>query len=180
MSKNTVTLIRKQADPFEVNYPFALPDGKLTHYDWVGTKNGIVSKRDVPVEVFQWLKDSTTTFTNAHLIVEEKDNEELEEDVKYLVEDVEEKQLEIKNAIKTRAEVEKMLTTGNQLVLKKELDKLVKDITDEDQVKEVKSYIYRTAIDIGIDSSAKRKVVCEWYGISNVENCGFIFDEETK
>ena len=34
MSKNTVTLIRKQADPFEVNYPFALPDGKLTHYEF--------------------------------------------------------------------------------------------------------------------------------------------------
>lgn len=180
MSKNTVTLIRKQAEPFEVNYPFALPDGKLTHYDWVGTKGNIISKRDVPVEVFQWLKDSTTTFTNGHLIVEEKDNEDLEEDVKYLVEDVEEKQAEIKGAIKTRDEVEKMLTTGNQLVLKKELDKLVKDITDEDQIKEVKSYIYRTAIDIGVDSNAKRKVICEWYGLSNVENCGYIFDEETK
>jgi hypothetical protein len=180
MSKNTVTLIRKQADPFEVNYPFALPEGKLTHFDWTGTKNGIISKRDVPVEVFQWLKDFTTTFTNGHLIVEEKDNEELEEDVKYLVEDVEEKQSEIKGAIKTREEIEKMLTTGNQLVLKKELDKLVKDITDEDQVKEVKSYIYRTAIDIGVDSNAKRKVICEWYGLSNVENCGWIFDEETK
>ena len=180
MSKNTVTLIRKQADPFEVNYPLVLPDGKLTHYDWAGTKNGIVSKRDVPVEVFQWLKDSTSTFTNGHLMVEEKDNEELEEDVKYLVEDVEEKQAEIKGAIKTRDEVGKILTTGNQLVLKKELDKLVKDITDEEQIKEVKSYIYRTAIDIGIDSNAKRKVICEWYGLSNVENCGYIFDEETK
>lgn len=180
MSKNTVTLVRKQADPFEVNYPFALPDGKLTHYDWTGTKNSILSKRDVPVEVFQWLKDSTTTFTNGHLMVEEKDNEELEEDVKYLVEDVEEKQSEIKGAIKTRDEVGKILTTGNQLVLKKELDKLVKDITDEEQIKEVKSYIYRTAIDIGIDSNAKRKVICEWYGLSNVENCGYIFDEETK
>lgn len=180
MSKNTITLIRKQADSFEVNYPFALPDGKLTHYDWVGTKNGIVSKRDVPIEVFQWLKDSTSTFTNGHLIVEEKDNEELEEDVKYLIEDVEQKQEEIKGAIKTREEIEKILTTGNQHVLKKELDNLVKDITDEDQVKEVKSYIYRTAIDIGVDSNAKRKVICEWYGLSNVENCGFIFDEETK
>lgn len=180
MSKNTVTLIRKQADPFEVNYPFALPDGKLTHYDWTGTKNGIVSKRDVPVEVFQWLKDSTSTFTNGHLIVEEQDNEDLEEDVKYLIEDVEEKQAEIKGAIKTRDEVEKILTTGNQLVLKKKLDKLVKDITDEEQAKEVKRYIYRTAIDIGVDSNAKRKVICEWYGLSNVENCGYIFDEETK
>ena len=73
-----------------------------------------------------------------------------------------------------------MLTTGNQLVLKKELDNLIKDITDEDQVKEVKSYIYRTAIDIGVDSNAKRKIICEWYGLSNVENCGYIFDEETK
>lgn len=180
MSKNTVTLIRKQADPFEVNYPFALPDGKLTHYDWTGTKNNILSKRDVPVEVFQWLKDSTTTFTNGHLIVEEKDNEELEEDVKYLVEDVEEKQSEIKGAIKTRDEVKEILTTGNQFVLKKELDNLVKDITDDEQIKEVKSYIYKTAIDIGVDSNAKRKVICEWYGLSDVENCSWVFDEETK
>lgn len=180
MSKNTVTLIRKQADPFEVNYPFTLPDGKLTHFDWVGTKGSIISKRDIPVEVFQWLKDSTTTFINGHLIVEEKDNEDLEEDVRYLVEDVEEKQLEIKDAIKTKDEIQTMLTTGNQNVLKKALNDLIKDITDEDQIKEVKSYIYRTAIDIGIDSSAKRKVICEWYGLSNVENCGYIFDEETK
>jgi hypothetical protein len=180
MSKNTVTLVRKQADPFEVNYPFALPEGKLTHFDWVGTKGNIISKRDVPIEVFQWLKDSTTTFINGHLIVEEKDNEDLEEDAKYLVEDVEEKQAEIKDAIKTRDEIEKMLSTGNQLVLKKALDALVKDITEDEQIKEVKSYIYRTAIDIGVDSSAKRKVICEWYGYSNVENCGYIFDEETK
>ena len=180
MSKNTVTLIRKQSDPFEVNYPFALPEGKLTHFDWVGTKGSIISKRDIPIEVFQWLKDSTTTFANGHLIVEEKDNEDLEEDAKYLVEDVEEKQAEIREAIKTKDEIQTMLTTGNQQVLKKALNELIKDITDEDKIKEVKSYIYRTAIDIGIDSSAKRKVICEWYGLSNVENCGYIFDEETK
>jgi len=180
MSKNTVTLVRKQSDTFEVNYPFALPDGKLTHFDWTGTKGSIISRRDVPVEVFQWLKDSTTTFTSGQLMVEEQGNEDLEEDVKYLVEDVEEKQLEIKDAIKTRDEIQAMLTTGNQLVLKKALNDLVKDITDEIQVKEVKAYIYRTAIDIGIDSNAKRKVVCEWYGLSDYENCGYIFDEETK
>lgn len=180
MSKNTVTLVRKQADTFEVNYPFALPDGKLTHFDWTGTKGNIISKRDVPVEVFQWLKDSTTTFTSGQLLVEDKDNQDLEEDVEYLVEDVREKQAEIKEAIKTKDEIEKMLKDGNQNVLKKALNDLVKDISDEDQLKEVKSYIYRTAIDIGIDSSAKRKVICEWYGYSNVENCGYIFDEETK
>ena len=80
----------------------------------------------------------------------------------------------------TRDEVKEILTTGNQFVLKKELDNLVKDITDDEQIKEVKSYIYKTAIDIGVDSNAKRKVICEWYGLSDVENCSWVFDEETK
>lgn len=176
--ENKVTLIRKQPTPFEVNYPLTLPNGQLTHFDWTGTKGKIISKRDVPVEVFQWLKDSTTTFKDGCLIVDEtKEETELDEDTKYLVETVQEEQATIKESIKTRDEVETMLTKGNQNVLKKALNDLTKDLEDEEQIKEVKNYIYRTAIDIGVDSNAKRKVICDWYG-TDVENCGFIFDEE--
>ena len=180
MSKNTITLIRKQSTPFEVNYPYALADNKLTHFDWTGTRGNLISKRDVPIEVFQWLKDSTTTFINGHLLVDGDENKELEEDIKYLVEDIEENQVNIKEAIKTKDEIQEILATGNQHVLKKALNDLIKDIEDSEQIKEVKSYIYRTAIDIGIDSTNKRKVICEWYGLSDYENCGQIFDEETK
>lgn len=180
MSKNTITLIRKQETPFEVNYPYTLPNNQLTHFDWTGTKGKLTSKRDIPIEVFQWLKESTSTFANGHLLVDESGNEELEEDVKYLVETVEESQSEIKEAIKTKEEIATILSTGNQNVLKKALNELIKDIPDEDQIKEVKTYIYRTAIDIGIDSTAKRKVICDWYGLSDYDNCGYIFDEETK
>ncbi|MBZ9693188.1 hypothetical protein [Clostridium sp. M14] len=175
--ENKITLVRKQPTPFEVNYPLSLPNGQLTHFDWTGTKGNIVSKRDVPVEVFQWLKDSTTTFKDGCLIVDDNIEQELDGDSQYLIDSVKDEQSEIKKAIKTKTEIEQMLTTGNQNVLKKALNDLTKDVEDEEQIKEIKNYIYRTAIDIGVDSNAKRKVICDWYG-TDVENCGFIFDEE--
>ncbi|MBY6838835.1 hypothetical protein [Clostridium botulinum] len=175
--ENKITLVRKQPTPFEVNYPLSLPNGQLTHFDWTGTKGNIVSKRDVPVEVFQWLKDSTTTFKDGCLIVDDNIEQELDGDSQYLINSVKDEQSEIKKAIKTRVEIEEMLSTGNQNVLKKALNDLTKDVEDEEQIKEIKNYIYRTAIDIGVDSNAKRKVICDWYG-TDVENCGFIFDEE--
>lgn len=175
--ENKITLVRKQPTPFEVNYPLSLPNGQLTHFDWTGTKGNIVSKRDVPVEVFQWLKDSTTTFKDGCLIVDDNIEKELDGDSQYLIDSVKDEQSKIKKAIKTKAEIEQMLTTGNQNVLKKTLNDLTKDVEDEEQIKEIKNYIYRTSIDIGVDSNAKRKVICDWYG-TDVENCGFIFDEE--
>lgn len=175
--ENKITLVRKQPTPFEVNYPLSLPNGQLTHFDWIGTKGNIVSKRNVPVEVFQWLKDSTTTFKDGCLIVDDNIEKELDGDSQYLIDSVKDEQSKIKKAIKTRVEIEEMLSTGNQNVLKKALNDLTKDVEDEEQIKEIKNYIYRTAIDIGVDSNAKRKVICDWYG-TDVENCGFIFDEE--
>ena len=176
--KIEITLIRKQDTPFTVNYPFQLPDGRLTRFDWSGTKGKVQNERNVPVEVYEWLRDYTTTFTEGELIVktlDEKDTE-LSEDVKYLVEDMNSQQEDISQSIMTREEIEEMLTKGNQNVLKGKLNKLLEGL-DEEQIKNVKGYIYRTAIDIGVDSNAKRKVICDWYGC-NVEDCGFVFDKE--
>jgi hypothetical protein len=72
MENKTVTLIRKQATPFTVTYPSQLPDGRVNAtFSWLGTKGKTVSKKPVPVEVFRWLNDQTTTIKDGHLILEE-------------------------------------------------------------------------------------------------------------
>ena len=60
--------------------------------------------------------------------------------------------------------------------MKKALNDLVKDISEEDTVKEVKNYVYKTAIELGVDSSAKRKVICDWIGY-NYEDVADNFDK---
>ena len=173
---NKITLIRKQAEPFSVNYPFQLTEGGQPHFDWQGSKGSVLSKREVPIEVFEWLRDYTNTFKSGMLIVDE--NEDKTEEVLETIETTKIEQENINKAILTRSEIEQMLTSGNQNVLKKKLNELVEDL-DEYQAQEIKGYIYREAIDIGVDSMAKRKDICDWYG-TNVEDCGYIFDKEEK
>lgn len=175
--KREITLIRKQSESFSVNYPYQLPNGGITRFDWSGTKGNILCERNVPIEVYQWLKESTTTFLEGELIVKEiGENEEVSEEVEYLVNDMTVEQEDIKKSILTREEIKEMLTKGNHLTLKKSLNGLLDNLTEE-QIRNVKGYVYRTAIDIGVDSNAKRKVLCDWYG-SNFEDVGSVFDEE--
>lgn len=160
MENKTITLIRKQATPFTVNYPYQLNNGGVNpKFVWQGTKGSKLSEKDVPIEVFDWLKDYTSTFTSGMLIVKETNDEELKE-LREMVKDVD----IIEKAILTEEEIKDILGTGNQNVLKKALNDLIKDLTDTQQITEVKNYFYRTAIELGVDSSAKRKVICDWMG----------------
>ena len=55
-----------------------------------------------------------------------------------------------------------MLKEGNQAALKKKLNELVKG-KSEDLIRSIKDQIVKTATEVGVDSSAKRKVICEFW-----------------
>jgi len=172
MENKMITLIRKQASPFTVNYPYQLNNGGVNpQIIFQGTANGRLSEKQVPVEVFNWLKAYTSTFQSGMLVIKESTDEEVQE----LVESIPNAK-EMNKVILTIDEIKPMIGTGNQNVLKKALNDLVKDISDENTVKEVKSYIYKTAIELGVDSSAKRKVICDWIGY-NYEDVADNFDK---
>lgn len=170
MKEKEVTLVRKQNTPFTVNYPI---DGRIKTYVWSGTKGKILNKKTVPFEVYDWLAQYTTTFSEGRLIIDESEDEEVNE-IKENIPDIN----KIEKAIYTKEEIEKILTTGNHLVLKKELDKLVEDLP-EDLIDGQKRYVLNIASEIGIDSSAKRKVLADWADI-NFEASDLVLDKTLR
>ena len=152
-----ITLIRKKATPFKVNYPYQIGSSPITPtYRFAGTKGNVLNKLKVPYAVYEWLRDYTTTFTDGELFVEET------EDTKEYVQDVAEN-IVLEKAMPTENEIKAMISKGNQQVFKKSLNELTKDL-DEEQTKEIKRYVYRECINIGIDSNSKIKVLCDWAG----------------
>lgn len=174
MEDKKIILMRKQNYPFTVNYPFPLNNGAINpKFVWQGTKGNRINELPVPIDVFNWLKDETTTFTEGMLVVKEMVEED--EELKELVDQVPESK-EIEKSILTMDEIKTMLSEGNQNSLKGKLNKLVENL-DEIQTKSVKDYIYRSTIEIGVDSSAKRKVICDWYGVE-YEKVKDLFENE--
>lgn len=171
MADKKVTLIRKQNIPFIVNYPDQ--NGRVRKYVWKGSKGKRLDKKQVPIEVYDWLAMYTTTFQKGSLIIEDSEDEEVKE-IKENIEGIE----KIEQSILTQEEAEEILTKGNHMVLKKELKELTEGQT-EDVARKQKRYIVSVAGEIGIDSSAKRKIICEWAGL-DYENSDLIFDKEMK
>lgn len=170
MREKEVILIRKQNTPFVVNFPI---DGRIKKYEWRGTKGKLYDEKAIPFEVYEWLALYTTTFQDGCLIIKETDDKEIKE-IKENIENI----AQIEKAIITQSEVEQMLNNGNHLVLKKALNELIKDLSD-DVANNVKQYIVNVASDLGVDSSAKRKVLAEWAGL-DYENADLIFDKELQ
>lgn len=170
MKEKEVVLIRKQSTPFTVNYPI---DGRLKKYVWNGTKGNLLNKKAVPFEVYDWLAQYTLTFTNGCLIIDESDDEEINE-IKENIDNVD----LVEKVVLTKNEIEKILTTGNHLVLKKELNQLTEDLPEELAEKQ-KRYFIITASEIGVDSSAKRKIISEWAGI-DFETSDLVLDKELR
>ncbi len=170
MREKEVILTRKKGTPFTVNYPF---DGRIKKYTWRGSNGKILDKRAVPFEVYNWLALYTTTFQEGELIIDETEDEEII-DIKENIDGVK----EIEEIILTREEVVDILTTGNHLSLKSKLNELTKD-----QPKSItegqKRYVVGIASEIGVDSSAKRKVLSDWAGI-DYENSDLVFDKNIK
>jgi hypothetical protein len=165
-----IVLIRKQNTPFTVNYP---ADGGIKKYIWNGTQGSILNEKGVPIEVVDWLRNSTTTFQDGCLII--KDSED--EDVISIKENIPDIKL-VEESILTAEEVKVILTTGNHLSLQKKLKELTEGKPDN-VIEAVKRQFIGIAQEIGVDSSAKRKILADWAGIS-YENCDLIFDKEIK
>jgi len=168
MQEKEVVLIRKQSTPFTVNYPAS--NGTIKKYQWKGTKGNILDKKAVPFEVYNWLALYTTTFSEGCLIIDETNDREVNE-VKENIDNID----VVEKVILTKEEIATILTTGNHLSLKKKLDELIEDVPEE-LVENQKRYVVMVASDIGIDSSAKRKVLAEWAGL-NYENADLLFDK---
>ena len=152
-----VILQRKQPIPFIVNYPYGSANNK--EYQFMGTTGKRISERPVPMEVFEWLKQYTTTFSSGELIIKPTDDEE----IKYIAETIDNIEQAEKSAF-TKEEITEVLTKGNHLSLKKALGEMTKDKTD-DLKKNIHRQVITVAEELGIDSSAKRKVICEWAGL---------------
>lgn len=170
MQEKEVTLIRKQDSPFSVNYPV---DGRIKKYVWNGTKGKRLDKKPIPIEVYNWLANYTTTFSEGELIIDKTKDEEVN-DIKETIENVD----NIEDTILTRDEIEEILTKGNHLALKGKLEELIKN-QPKKVIESQKRYVIGVASDIGIDSSAKRQVICEWAGL-DYENSDLIFDKNIK
>ena len=170
MEEKQVVLIRKQSTPFTVNFPM---NDRIKKYIWSGTRGKLINKKSVPFEVYDWLAQYTSTFSEGCLIVEQTEDEEINE-IKNTIEDIE----NIEKSILTKKEIEEILTSGNHLVLKKALNALVEDLPEE-LVKKQKRYVISVAGEIGVDSSAKRKVIAEWAGI-NFETSDLVLDKELR
>lgn len=170
MEEKQVVLIRKQSTPFTINFPM---NDRIKKFIWNGTKGKLISKKSVPFEVYDWLAQYTSTLSEGCLIVENTDDEEVIE-IKNTVDNIE----KIEKAILTKSEIEEILTTGNHLVLKKALNELVEGLS-EDLAKNQKRYFISVAGEIGVDSSAKRKVLADWAEI-NFETSDLVLDKELK
>lgn len=170
MNEKQVILIRKQSTPFIVNFPI---DGRIKKYIWKGTQGKKLDEKAIPFEVYDWLSTYTTTFQEGMLILKEtKDKEVIE--IKENIENID----KVEKAILTKSEVEDILTKGNHLSLKKKLKELIEGQSDE-VIENQKRYVVNIASEIGIDSSTKRKIICEWAGL-NYENSDLVFDKEVK
>lgn len=153
---NEVILQRKQPVDFIINYPYGEHGNK--EYRFMGTKNNKIFERPIPMEVFDWLVQNTTTISHGELIIKPTENE----DINYVRESIEDIEA-IEKSVHTFDEIKAILEDGNHNKLKKALNDLLKDVPEKMQ-REVKNNVVNIAAEVGIDSSAKRKVICEWAG----------------
>jgi hypothetical protein len=172
MEDKQVILQRKQSTPFTVYYPYGM-NGMHQEIVWMGTTGKHINERPVSMEVFLWLKEKTTTFQSGALVIKPTEDE----DINYEKENIEDIEQAEQSAL-TKEEIQKILETGNQNVLKKALTEMTKD-KNENLAREIKRQVMLVASEIGIDSSAKRKVICDWVGL-DFENSDLLFDKNIE
>lgn len=137
-----VTLLRHRGTEYVVNY-------ENKKYVWPPSKGNIISKRDVPMDVYEWLTSYTTAFRFGELVLD-KTNEnidELKEHI-YEIEDYE------ANSI-SKDEIKKILE-GNFKKMESGLNKIKLDST--------KRFVLDVAKEIKIESAAKQRFIKEWLG----------------
>lgn len=170
MEEKQVILQRKQGTEFTINYPYG-QNGRIAEYKFMGSKTNKPYERPIPMEVFEWLTQYTSTISGGHLIIKPTEDE----DVKYIRESIEDIE-NVEASSLNQAEVIAMLEKGNQNVLKKALRELVEGKSEE-IVKSIKKQIKTIAGDQGIDSDAKKKVLCDFLGL-DYEKSSVIFESD--
>lgn len=134
-------------------------------YFWAGSKGNIVSKVNVPREVYDYLAMSTDCFKDGELILGTNLNPELKEELK---EEIFEKEETDANSL-TKEDIEKFLK-GTIPAMKAELDKITSDST--------KQFVLDVAKELKINNASKQKMIKEWYGFGEEISIEEIFDAE--
>lgn len=142
MSKNLILLERHKHTDYVVNY-----DGK--RYQWSGAKNGIVGRKEIPMDVYDWLSMFTNCFKNGELIVKAK-----EEDKEEILNTMNELESYEVNAL-TREQIIDLLN-GNLNKMKKELGAVTSKTTI--------SFIIDIAREIKVENMNKLKFLKELEG----------------
>lgn len=146
-----VLLARQRKGDYVVNY-----DNKK--YVWQGIKGNLVTKKEVPMEVFDFLQSGTACFQNGELVLMAKDNKEeskealneLKENIPYV--DEYEANTHSKEEIIA-------LITGNVNKMKAELNKITSK-SEKRFVMEIAKELY---VGGELDSSAKQKFLVETF-----------------
>ena len=137
-----VTLLRHRGTEYVVNY-------ENKKYVWPPSKGNVVSKKDVPVDVYEWLTSYTTAFRFGELVLD-KTNENIDE-LKEHIYEIEDYEV---NSI-SKEEIKKILE-GNFKKMESELNKIKLDST--------KRFVLDVAKEIKIESAAKQRFIKEWLG----------------
>lgn len=72
MSEEKVVLARHKTTEYVVNH-------ENRKYKWAGSKGSAVSRREVPMDLYDYLLMFTTTFKDGELVVEAKTEEKAQE-----------------------------------------------------------------------------------------------------
>ena len=137
-----VVLARYKNTDYTVNY-------ENKRYVWYGSKGNIISKKEVPIDIYEWLTMHTYTFQNGELVLDSS-NENLEE-LKENIYEIEEYKV---NSI-SKEDIAKLLN-GNFKKMESELNKIEADST--------KRFVLDVAREIGLESAAKQRFIKEWLG----------------
>lgn len=137
-----VTLLRHRGTEYVVNY-------ENKKYVWPPSKGNIISKKDVPMDVYEWLTSYTTAFRFGELVLD-KTNENIDE-LKEHIYEIEDYEV---NSI-SKDEIKKILE-GNFKKMESELNKIKLDST--------KRFVLDVAKEIKIESAAKQRFIKEWLG----------------
>ena len=137
-----IVLARYKNTDYTVNY-------ENKRYVWYGSKGSIISKREVPMDVYEWLTMNTFALQNGELVLDSS-NENLEE-LKENIYEIEEYEV---NSI-SKEDITKLLN-GNFKKMESELNKIEADST--------KRFVLAVAREIGLESSAKQRFIKERLG----------------
>ena len=150
----SVVLIRNKNIPYTVNY-----EGK--RYLWAGSKGTMISKKPVPIEVYDYLASFTSTFQNGDLVVDPAS-----EQAKELKDNILDTEAYEVNGISKDEVVE--LLKGNLKKMESELNKVTSDST--------KRFVMSIAKEVKVTNSTKQKFLKDWVG--NTLSIEDIFDIE--